>query len=715
MANYANLKTAIANVVKTNGNNEITGALLQQTLFAMVNSLGADCQFAGIATPTTNPGTPDQNVFYIASQAGSYSNFGGIQLGVNDVAILRWKGVWQKLNTNIANDNVKRFDNYNAVSRAAISFPEIHKVSIGNGNIYIRKGNVSVYAHNHAAQTYTFDGSQFLCYDYAGDTVAIKNQPGDTDLVLLWHDAMAGIGGGLLFGYYLAAEIERADPRNYDNFNAVSRATLTFSAVNVVTIGNGNIYIRKGNTVVDTINHSETTYTFTSSGMLCYNLVTRTLAQKSEPGDNDIILLWYDGTAGFRAGLLILEKVFGQGGGDAGAADNLNLVSRAKIEFPANNQVKIYPGNIYIRKGNEIAQTINIAQETTYTFSGSTMLCYNLTTHAIAQKAQPEDGDVVLLWFDGVVGFRAGLMYDEYLRLLADSTAIPPMDFVLPNKAEPGDPLQPMVHGATQYYPQNTAGLFKLASKNRLNFWENDVRPCLDGFVLAHNDDLSGYALDENGDPIPANTWLCSQKTVAQLKTLKVGILPNTTSLVPGFENEKILTFEEYIILAKAYNAVPVVELKFGATAQQVSDLYAICEKHGMEKRVIWNCYAARFVHANYIAALNPEAYLLFTFYPPDEQTDMKTNLETCATYLQHENHVLVSLPWDNWDDIVGGVNLLEYAHTLKLKPATWPTSNSTYVAQVKAGVCNMCSDMYFGLSDNVIYYLQEHNTELTT
>lgn len=96
MANYATLKAAIQQVVKTNGNNEITGALLQQSLLAMINSLGAGFQYSGIATPSTNPGTPDQNVFYLASTAGTYTNFGGIVLGDNEAAILRYNGTWTK-------------------------------------------------------------------------------------------------------------------------------------------------------------------------------------------------------------------------------------------------------------------------------------------------------------------------------------------------------------------------------------------------------------------------------------------------------------------------------------------------------------------------------------------------------------------------------------------------------------------------------------------
>lgn len=93
MANYATLKSAIQQVVKTNGNNEITGALLQQTLFAMVNSLGADYQFMGVATPDTNPGTPDHNVAYLASVPGVYGNFGS-SVVAGGIYVLKYNGSW---------------------------------------------------------------------------------------------------------------------------------------------------------------------------------------------------------------------------------------------------------------------------------------------------------------------------------------------------------------------------------------------------------------------------------------------------------------------------------------------------------------------------------------------------------------------------------------------------------------------------------------------
>ena len=101
MANYATLKAAIDAVIKTNGHQEITGALLNNVLTAMVNSLGANYQFAGVAIPSTNPGTPEQNVFYIATQGGTYANFGGHVLS-SGITFFLWDGTWSTENYQIS-------------------------------------------------------------------------------------------------------------------------------------------------------------------------------------------------------------------------------------------------------------------------------------------------------------------------------------------------------------------------------------------------------------------------------------------------------------------------------------------------------------------------------------------------------------------------------------------------------------------------------------
>lgn len=119
MGNYEELKAAVASVIKANGNQEITGQVLQNTLTTLISQIGVNATFAGIATPSTAPGTPDQNVFYIVRKSGTYPNFNAIVLD-NEIAILSNKsGTWVKTTIGFAtNDgigNVIGLDNVNDI------------------------------------------------------------------------------------------------------------------------------------------------------------------------------------------------------------------------------------------------------------------------------------------------------------------------------------------------------------------------------------------------------------------------------------------------------------------------------------------------------------------------------------------------------------------------------------------------------------------------
>lgn len=87
MANYATLKAAIQAAIYENGNNEITGTALQQSLLSMVEYLGTGYQYLGVATLSTNPGTPDYKGFYLAATSGVYPNFNGAELEDGEIAI----------------------------------------------------------------------------------------------------------------------------------------------------------------------------------------------------------------------------------------------------------------------------------------------------------------------------------------------------------------------------------------------------------------------------------------------------------------------------------------------------------------------------------------------------------------------------------------------------------------------------------------------------
>lgn len=102
MANYEQLKAAVTAVIKANGNKEITGQIMQNTLLSIINSVATGRIFMGMATPATNPGTPDANVFYLAISEGQYINFSGL-IVTGEISILQNISTgWQKVTTNIA-------------------------------------------------------------------------------------------------------------------------------------------------------------------------------------------------------------------------------------------------------------------------------------------------------------------------------------------------------------------------------------------------------------------------------------------------------------------------------------------------------------------------------------------------------------------------------------------------------------------------------------
>lgn len=105
MGNYKQLKQAVADLIKTNGNQEITGAILQRSLLTIISTIGINATFAGIAKPTTNPGTPDQNIFYIASENGTYPNFNGVTLNDEVVIFSNKDGIWKKINVGLVTQN----------------------------------------------------------------------------------------------------------------------------------------------------------------------------------------------------------------------------------------------------------------------------------------------------------------------------------------------------------------------------------------------------------------------------------------------------------------------------------------------------------------------------------------------------------------------------------------------------------------------------------
>ena len=199
MANYSVLKAAVQAVVKTNGNQEITGANMQSTLISIINSLGTGYQFMGVATPSTSPGTPDYNVAYIGG-AGTYANFGtSVTVPVGSIGVFKYNGSW-------ANEQIK-----------VIELKNINLAIDGtytNNTVYINKlyfltttgglqDNIAV------NQTFVFGSqtwsSEFLVLS-SDNTVSIKQiAQANNDIILLaWSRFINDYYLGCLFDDYIS-------------------------------------------------------------------------------------------------------------------------------------------------------------------------------------------------------------------------------------------------------------------------------------------------------------------------------------------------------------------------------------------------------------------------------------------------------------------------------------------------------------------------------
>lgn len=105
-------------------NEAIVPSKLSTDIQSLISNLSKTATFAGIATPTTNPGTLNGHVFYIANGKGTYTNFGGIDVTEDDVVILYYDTSWHKNATGIASQEKLTELEYNKLNISDYCNPE---------------------------------------------------------------------------------------------------------------------------------------------------------------------------------------------------------------------------------------------------------------------------------------------------------------------------------------------------------------------------------------------------------------------------------------------------------------------------------------------------------------------------------------------------------------------------------------------------------------
>ena len=217
MANWSELKAAVAKVIKTNGNQEITGQVLQNVLKNIVTNLGANATFAGVATPATNPGTPDGNIFYFAVETGTYPNFENITLTDYEVAFLLWNTRWSKLSLPMLKNAVSNINKVIAISKMPIGKSNLFHFNLLDKNdpdfvpgYYLSKVGTLVASENYCISGYipltkeigtliasinkvALAGGAYTCY-YDKQLNLIKSEVQSTNRgIATWEEGVAAV------------------------------------------------------------------------------------------------------------------------------------------------------------------------------------------------------------------------------------------------------------------------------------------------------------------------------------------------------------------------------------------------------------------------------------------------------------------------------------------------------------------------------------------
>ena len=155
--NYDELKRNIADVVKPNGNQEITGQIMQDALFALIENLGEGWQFGGAVRPSDAPALgADVRGFWLAVEKGVYADFGSVE--VTELSAIVYGDGWGVLPLGVAfgvdteaeigalSERVKALEADGSVTTSRIADRAVTSDKIGAGAVSVDKLNTDLQA-----------------------------------------------------------------------------------------------------------------------------------------------------------------------------------------------------------------------------------------------------------------------------------------------------------------------------------------------------------------------------------------------------------------------------------------------------------------------------------------------------------------------------------------------------------------------------------------
>lgn len=413
MSNFSALIATIQANIKTNGNEEITGAVLQDVLEAMVDALGTeainDLEDA-LATEVTNrtnaDGTLQNNIDAEALRAGTAEAGLDGRLDTIEGEIPSAASSSNKL------ADKAYVDAADLVLQTAINGI---KSDIENGYVYAGIATTSmtpvtgkVFYLAVTAGTYTNFGGLVVTQGinilkYNGTAWSQEQLIGIDDVPTADSDNLVESGGVYKRGgtfYYTRASVV---------FQLKNKSVTLKAGFHYVQVGKDVIFVKElGN---------DTTYSLSSYRYLLADIDAQdiVLTNTIPSGHSCVILLEKDPVTGnIECGLLIEYYLFRKADTNSIAYIRGDLIinSSSSITFHKINDYSII--TLITGKAN---YSVPLSSDLTFSFSSSGCILYNTKTNTIRQDVVAninESEDYILLFYDAVSGFSGGLLYPLY-------------------------------------------------------------------------------------------------------------------------------------------------------------------------------------------------------------------------------------------------------------------------------------------------------------
>lgn len=367
--------------------------------------------YMGVAILSTDPGTPDCNVFYIASTPGTYANFGSpaLQVAEGEVAILKYDTAWHKEVTGAATSA--------QVTELGQNIPILVMVDTSAKyrkddriyllRIYVRRASQATWESIYLNADYSPLSGAFSYVLTASNTVLAKATADivASDIVLLRYDSDHKVIGGELYANYLAK-----NPSVSHRMVFGASATTTYNDDG--TIYFGNIFTQDLLTGLVTLVAINDTKTSTITNFTAFWVLQNdnTIATKlmANVAKDDIVLLTVSSSGVVTGGALYADYI---------AKKRIQLAGFfAGKKLVANGDSVMY--------GTTVADRSKVFPMLAASALGMTAINYAIGGTTIARKSSDYDG-VFLVYQDWLDAIDAGTLDTTKKYLVKDNINVP--------------------------------------------------------------------------------------------------------------------------------------------------------------------------------------------------------------------------------------------------------------------------------------------------